>query len=198
MKILLRRYGGAHWARLETALSRGQISEFEALPLAFKDFELRVDQAIRYVLENVEIDTSFKTFVRWTKTSGHQIKILSGGFESFIRPLLAREGLEDIPFLANEVRDEGGVWKINSCASQRLCPLCHHCKTSTLISAIQANPETFVIYIGDGQTDQCPVQLADLVFAKDGLQTYCEENQIPYVPYQNFSEVQRVLQGLAA
>ena len=37
-----------------------------------------------------------------------------------------------------------------------------------------------IVYVGDGYSDRCPVQYADIVFAKGDLQTYCQEQNISY------------------
>lgn len=45
------------------------------------------------------------------------------------------------------------------------------------------------IFVGDGLSDRYAVESADLVFAKDGLASYCTERSIEHTPYQNLGEV---------
>ena len=45
------------------------------------------------------------------------------------------------------------------------------------------------IFVGDGLSDRYAVESADLVFAKDGLASYCTANSIEHIPFQNLGEV---------
>ena len=45
------------------------------------------------------------------------------------------------------------------------------------------------IFVGDGLSDRYAVESADLVFAKDGLASYCTEQSIEHTPYQNLGDV---------
>ncbi len=196
LKLLLNRFAGPQWSRLEKKLLNGELSESVVLQKAFDAIDLPFTQAIQFLLKEVRIDSGFKPFVQWTKREGVDLTILSGGFENFIRPLLLREGLVDMPVLANQVSVRGKVWEVSACKISRLCELCNHCKTASLVQEIQKNPETFIVYIGDGHTDHCPVQLADLIFAKAGLREYCEAKQLPYVPYETFFDIRQVLEPI--
>jgi 2-hydroxy-3-keto-5-methylthiopentenyl-1-phosphate phosphatase len=51
--------------------------------------------------------------------------------------------------------------------------------------------------VGDGFSDRLAAPEADLVFAKRGmaLATYCLKRDIPFVPFQRFSEVQADLEA---
>ena len=51
-----------------------------------------------------------------------------------------------------------------------------------------------LIYVGDGYSDRCPVEYADLVFAKGSLQTWCQQNNISYLPYRSLDDVRRRLE----
>jgi 2-hydroxy-3-keto-5-methylthiopentenyl-1-phosphate phosphatase len=51
-----------------------------------------------------------------------------------------------------------------------------------------------VIYVGDGRSDTCAVQFADIVFAKGTLAAYCTSMRIPHHPYRSLMEVRIMLQ----
>jgi 2-hydroxy-3-keto-5-methylthiopentenyl-1-phosphate phosphatase len=46
-----------------------------------------------------------------------------------------------------------------------------------------------VIFVGDGLSDRYAVESADLVFAKDGLASYCTDHSIEHIPFQNLRDV---------
>ena len=53
----------------------------------------------------------------------------------------------------------------------------------------RSGEEDIIVYIGEGYSDRCPVQYADIVFARDALQTYCQEQNISYFLYSTFDDV---------
>jgi len=57
------------------------------------------------------------------------------------------------------------------------------------------------IYIGDGRSDFCVADTVDLVFAKDKLADYCGERGIPFVGFEDFSDLlpkmKSILPGMA-
>jgi 2-hydroxy-3-keto-5-methylthiopentenyl-1-phosphate phosphatase len=61
-----------------------------------------------------------------------------------------------------------------------------------------AGDEDVITYIGEGYSDQCPAQYADIVFAKDALQAFCQRENISYYLYDSFIDVIERLNGLLA
>jgi 2-hydroxy-3-keto-5-methylthiopentenyl-1-phosphate phosphatase len=57
----------------------------------------------------------------------------------------------------------------------------------------ESHEDDVIVYIGDGRSDTCAVQHADVVFAKDYLAAWCTEQRIPHHPYRTLSDVQRIL-----
>jgi 2-hydroxy-3-keto-5-methylthiopentenyl-1-phosphate phosphatase len=53
-----------------------------------------------------------------------------------------------------------------------------------------------VIYIGDGYTDLCPVQHADLVFATGRLAQECADRKRPFISFQTFFDIEHELEKL--
>ena len=45
------------------------------------------------------------------------------------------------------------------------------------------------LFVGDGLSDRYAVNSADLVFAKSGLATYCNENGIEHASFTNLGDV---------
>jgi 2,3-diketo-5-methylthio-1-phosphopentane phosphatase len=189
LKLLLNRFGGSHWPTIERALATGELPERIGLQRCFDRLQLPFESALRFVLREVKLDPAFRSFANWVQSEGYELSILSGGLENFIQPLLNREGLGRLKLLANRASVRSGVWNISPCQVQRLCDLCNHCKSASLFKEIQKDPNVFLVYVGDGHTDACAIQLADLVFAKSFLKNYCIEKQIPFVGFSSFSEI---------
>jgi 2-hydroxy-3-keto-5-methylthiopentenyl-1-phosphate phosphatase len=47
------------------------------------------------------------------------------------------------------------------------------------------------VYVGDGLSDRCPSENADLVFAKGDLLAHCREKHIDCIEFRNFRDVER-------
>lgn len=52
------------------------------------------------------------------------------------------------------------------------------------------------MYIGDGYSDQCPARFADFVFAKGRLIKYCQQQNITFFEFRNFSDVQKKVEEI--
>ena len=64
------------------------------------------------------------------------------------------------------------------------------------MSARKENIVPYIVYIGDGHTDLCPIQLADLVYAKGFLKTHCEEKLFRFLPFQTFKDIKLGMERL--
>lgn len=181
------------WHEIENAMAEGTMAEREGLRRCFEFYPHSFDRMLKDVMEGVRIDPAFGRFKTWCDRRGHSLNILSGGFQSLIRPLFAREGLTDLRILANDVTVVGTGSEIQACSVSPLCDLCNHCKSASLLDTIKRDPRTCVVYIGDGHTDSCPVQLADIVFAKGHLADHCRSTGIHYFEFENFQDVLRRL-----
>ncbi len=104
----------------------------------------------------------------------------------YIEFLLKKHELEEIGFYSNLYKEINLKTKTKYPCFNEECGKCGHCKTKTLDNL---NNEEFVIYIGDGHSDRCVCEKADMIFAKDSLREYCESYNIKYFRYNNFLDV---------
>jgi 2-hydroxy-3-keto-5-methylthiopentenyl-1-phosphate phosphatase len=72
------------------------------------------------------------------------------------------------------------------------CRTCGHCKASNLLSHA-GEKDSFVVYIGDGHSDICPAQYADIVFAKEALLEHYRTKPINCLEYSNLKDVYNYL-----
>ena len=52
---------------------------------------------------------------------------------------------------------------------------------------------TELVYVGDGYSDRCAAESADLVFARRGLASYLEERGVPFERFEDFHSIARRL-----
>lgn len=74
------------------------------------------------------------------------------------------------------------------------CGFCGTCKKEV----VEKLKKEFgkVIYVGDGTSDICGSQYADVVFCKVGekLQKYYEEKELEYIPFSSFKDIIRYIE----
>lgn len=59
-----------------------------------------------------------------------------------------------------------------------------------------AEPNQYIIMIGDSVTDVEAAKLSDLCFARDYLLNECRERNLNYLPYQDFYEIRKDIENV--
>jgi len=194
--FLLDRYCGDSWRQIEDRVEAGTLSEERGLRDEIALLSVPWAEAVASVLAEVGVDPGFAAFTAWCRDRGWPLEILSGGLAPLIRAVLAREGLDRLALRANDLAfDEDGRWRVVPAASPRLRGLCNHCKSHWVQAARDGGAR--VVYIGDGTTDRCPAERADLVFAKGALAGWCASRGLHHVPFARFDQVRDWLNGPA-
>jgi 2-hydroxy-3-keto-5-methylthiopentenyl-1-phosphate phosphatase len=190
---LLTQFGDPAWPSYDDAVDRGEIGLRRALTA--QDGMLDADRStlLAYALEHCPLDPTFAGFVAWLADAGVRITLVSDGFGFYIRPILERGGLPDLPVITNEqIFDErqrpAGLRFVSG------HPICVGCGTCKMQAAIDAQDRGPVAFVGEGQSDRWGALYSDLVFAKDALVGFCRSDGIPFVPWTDFDDVRRVLE----
>jgi 2-hydroxy-3-keto-5-methylthiopentenyl-1-phosphate phosphatase len=154
----------------------------------------RVDpRDLEQLVDAQEVDPSFGGLLSFCRARGVELLIVSDGLDIYIRRILGNNGWTGVPFVANTaalVRPGGDGRRELSVASPHAdagCDRCACCKRDVMLTL--SAEEDVIAYVGEGFSDRCPVRYADIVFAKDALQTYCQHENISYYPYASFDDV---------
>jgi 2,3-diketo-5-methylthio-1-phosphopentane phosphatase len=133
-------------------------------------------------------DAHFRPFVEFCELHSIPVTVLSDGYDAYIGPVLERESLGHLPRFSNVLRfhPDGSV-EPEFLYTDSDCTRCANCKRNHLLT--RSGDDQVIVYIGDGISDRCPVQYADVVFAKDALVSYCETHNITFHRFSDFSEV---------
>ncbi len=134
-----------------------------------------------------EIDPYFVDFVSLCKSNGIEIFILSDGFDFYIKKILEKYGLSDIKFFSNKLWIEGNKVKLWFPYPDSVCRICGNCKRNHMLTL--SGDEDVIVYIGDGYSDRCPAEYADIVFGKKNLLKFCRERNIPVYEFETFKDV---------
>lgn len=147
--------------------------------------------AVAEMFRSQELRAGFPEFVEFCKGESLEITIVSDGFSMYIRPILAQHGLE-MPFYTNTIElQSDGTLSVEFTHGRESCRRCGACKCAA-IATTSADEDT-IVYIGDGYSDICPIEIADVVFARDMLRSFCGKKGIPYHPFEDFATVTEIL-----
>jgi 2-hydroxy-3-keto-5-methylthiopentenyl-1-phosphate phosphatase len=183
LHLVLERFGDLGvFERSEAALGRS-LSLREVIALEFETVHAHLSEVVAWVRENVTVRAGFSELARVRRPL-----IVSSGFHELIDPVLAREGTE-LDVIANRLDPQPNGWR-TIFREQPICDVCgEHCKRADL-----ADLDAFV-YVGDGYSDRCVAKAATRVFARDGLAAYLAREGVPFEPFEDFYDVERVLAG---
>jgi len=177
------------WLALEEAWKAGRIGSKECLEGQLRSVRATKKEMRRY-LSTVPIDPSFSRLVALLKKNKIRPTILSDSFTFFIKEILKNHGIAGVKVYCNELTFSKSVLSplfpfANGCAR------CAHCKKQHLLDRRWKNK--IIVYVGDGLSDVCPAEHADVVFAKESLLRHCRRNKIPCVEFKDLRDVHHYL-----
>ncbi|WP_340318154.1 MtnX-like HAD-IB family phosphatase [Rhizorhabdus argentea] len=182
------------WEAIEASWNAGEIEastcmkqqvELIAAPLA----------DIETLLGTVSLRSGFREFLGWSKANDIPVSVVSDGVDHFIRHILIRHGIDDVPVIANRLVSTGpGRWSLDQPWRKTGCKGgCGVCKCAIVETGEDERP---TVFIGDGRSDFCVAAQPDILFATAGLDRFCGERSIPFLPFNTFADVQAALAGL--
>lgn len=177
-------------------LLSGEISIHQYWIEVCKNLDRNVNQErIKQFALSFEVDPYFKQFAWFCEQNKIKLSIVSDGFDTYINPIIQSLELNQITIFCNTlIFENNNVIPIFPNASESCTCLCASCKRNTILSKIPEN--AVIVFIGDGFSDYCAAEHSDIIFAKDKLAAYCNENKIPHYPFSTFSDVQRILSDI--
>ncbi len=191
-EAILEEFAPAEWWEIEELHRARSIGTRESMARQFALVRARKEDMLRFVDRVAQIDETFRDFVAFCRRRGLLLEIVSEGLDFYIRHLLRKWDI-DVPLRTNRAIFEDGHVRIEHPWADATCTLCGTCK---LLRLFQLRAQGYrTAYIGDGHSDLCPAVEADLVFAKAELAALCRTEQIEFVPFDRFFDVQRKLEG---
>ncbi|MCS6809576.1 MAG: MtnX-like HAD-IB family phosphatase [Bacteroidota bacterium] len=140
-------------------------------------------------------DPAFAPFVEFCRKNGIPLTVVSDGFDLYIDAVLEREGAADVPRFCNQLVLQGDSFVPVFPGQDESCScFCASCKRNSILSSVP--PDAVIIYIGDGYSDFCAAEHADIIFAKKALAHYCNHHRLPHHLFSTFSDVQSLLKNI--
>ncbi len=182
------KYASPKWYEYEKLWIEGKITSQEN---AIRQVELLPeisDEQFNNYIDTIEIDEYFLEFLNYIKSKNINFTILSDGFDLFIQKTLEKYNIKNIKFYANHLIHENNKFRIEFPYHNPKCDIgAGMCKCEKV-------KEKSFCYIGDGTSDLCVAQKADLLFATKKLQMYCEKNLIKHYQFKSFCDIINMLE----
>lgn len=147
----------------------------------------RIPEMAEWAVRNTPLRPGAPELIALLKRHRVPTTIVSGGLDFYIHPILRNAGIE-LPVLcdAMESLPSGGL-KVTHPHGHPTCRLCGICKAQVTRSLAHDGVRT--VFVGDGSTDRYAAEVADIVFARRRLKTYCETAGVPFYAFEEFGPV---------
>jgi 2,3-diketo-5-methylthio-1-phosphopentane phosphatase len=187
--LLLEQFAAPAWRDIEEEWKAGRIGSRECMVRQI-DLVRATPAEMDALIASVEIDPGFPRFVQRFRGVGHTLTVLSDGLDRTIRTVLDRADI-NIAYCANHLQWLGSDrWRLTFPHAKGTCTtLAGNCKCSFAA----AEPREINIMVGDGRSDFCVAERADLVLAKSSLLDHCRKADLPHYGFENFDEAAALL-----
>lgn len=188
----IKEYAKEGWEKIEEDWTKGKISSKECLIEEFKLVPDLSEELISGFVKKLNIDEHVKDFCEHLSKKGIDFCIVSDGIDYFINKILKQHGLENVKVISNHGEFRGEFFEITFPNDFEGCKNnAGTCKCKILSDLKQEYKK--VVYIGDGVSDFCAADKADVLYAKSKLLKFCTEKGIECIPYNTFEDIDVLL-----
>lgn len=180
------------WLKFERLWKQGKIGSSECLRGQLKSVRITKKNLLQY-LSTIRLDPDFKKLLVLFKKKRIRPIILSDNFSFIIRHILGNNGIRGLKVYSNRIRFSKDRLIPSFPHLNLSCFRCGHCKKSNLL---KNNFRGKIIYIGDGLSDVCPAEQADIVFAKGSLLKYFKKKERHCIGYKDLSDISNYLKAV--
>jgi len=190
--VILEAYADPEWLRFESEWREGRLGSRDCLRAQMGLVRASRGQ-LDTLLDEIEIDQGLIPLLEMCAAHNIPAHIISDGFDYCIRRILSRAKrvgilLRGSRVCASRLEARGQLWRTEFPFFQQTCG--HGCATCKPAVMRLLNPTNApALFVGDGLSDRYAVASADLVFAKNGLATYCNENEIEHTLFRDLNDV---------
>ena len=172
------------WRDWESDWQRGELTTAECLSLQVRNLRVDAEELAEFV-SGISIDACFSSLVDLCAARRIPLRIVSDNFSLIVREILRRHSLPDVTVYANELHFDGNKPVAMFPHANPQCGRCAHCKAGHF-AAFASHRK---IFVGDGLSDLCPAEAADIVFAKGALARHLSSAGTPFIPFASLGDV---------
>lgn len=189
---LLDRLALPEWKLVEAQYLAGEIGSREGLVSEWS--MLRGDEAERRaVASEVALDAGLDPLVTALRGSGAEVMIVSDGYGFYLEDQIGYLADLGVDIVTSAVDWETLELRFPNADGTCPCAACGTCKRRPIGDARARGLRT--VLVGDGASDRRAAEVADTVFAKDGLAQWCLATGVDFVPFTCLDDVRLALIG---
>jgi 2,3-diketo-5-methylthio-1-phosphopentane phosphatase len=173
------------WLKLEKDWQKGKIGSHACLEGQIKGISI-TKRALDEYLSGIKLDPYFRKIVKSLSASGIKVVVLSDNFDYILKRILGFNSIKNLKIYSNKLKFAKDKLIPYFPYRSKKCQVCAHCKTKNLLANVAA--DSIIIYVGDGRSDICPSQYADIVFAKDQLLKYFQGKKLTCFAYESLKD----------
>lgn len=182
-KDLLKDYCKMVWQATEQDFKDGKISLRDMMEKEVAGLAMSRQELSEYAKKRVKFRPGFWEFYGTALDRGFRFIIVSEGLAEYIKPFFNPE----ITIYSNECEEANGNLKLKSPHASSVCDKCGTCKKN-VVNALKERGY-FVIYIGDGVSDFCAAQFADLRLARGQLARHLAMGETEFMHFEDFNDI---------
>ncbi|MDH3251478.1 MAG: MtnX-like HAD-IB family phosphatase [Ignavibacteria bacterium] len=188
-----RKFGGEECVTAVQEYREGRISARECFRREAASIGVLEVAAANALIDQQVIDESFIDFVRYSRERDFPLTIVSDGLDYYILRILSRHDVDAVEVFSNTLgftptgRSGWAAASVSFPYADAECDRCACCKRNIMLN--RSAEHDVIVLVGEGYSDRCPAQFADIVFARDELQTFCQRENISYYLYSSFRDV---------
>ncbi len=180
----------AGFAAAATAFDAGEIALNECLERQVAGIDRPIDEILAYMLEAIDLRDGVPELLAWCADREVEPVVLSSGFVNLMEPFLAARGIA-VPVVGHLLAETPDGLRIRF-RERAHCDVCGEpCKRSDVAALAGGRP---VAYVGDGASDLCAAEIADVRFARSSLARHLDRAGCPYIPFEDFHDVRHGLE----
>ena len=171
-----------------------EISSRECLTKEAAMINVRPDEFYHYV-DQFELRKGAVDFYNRLKNSRIPFYIVSDGADIYIKHILAKNKLAEIPVFSNRVTISDNNYIMEFPYENDGCARCGSCKGVRIREVVSGRKSDYeIVFIGDGLSDICAVPEADTIFARGDLLEFCRQKGIIAIEYKDFFDILNMLE----
>ncbi len=192
--LIFQQFAGADARDIIDAWAEGHVSGTEMYRVACASVQRVEIGALNELIDSQELDAGFPDFVSFCRSKGMELIIVSDGFGYYIDRILGKYGYSDLRVYANRLEIRDGIFYPEFPYLNPNCMRTANCKGTHILN--EAADDEIRVVAGDGISDSCAADYADIVFAKKSLITYCRSKNISYIEFSDFFDIRREMEKL--
>lgn len=185
------RYAEGHLSTLDAKLvaeyRAGKLTSYDYLNEMLRKIDAP-EEEIRSHIDDLEMEEHIAETVQFIKDTGGDFTVISAGSTLYIRPVLDRLGLFEVPLFANEGEFIERGMEMRVPDDDRFFCSFYGINKAAVVESLKSNYTT-TIYAGDGSSDLRAAKLCDLRFAKRSLARRLDKEGISYHPFETYHDI---------